>query len=167
MEAIDAMLQKGHSSYQKYHLTKIASHKNGISRLTLLVFWSNTNTLLIEATPTIRHKLENTILKSLNHGFESCNKDKNSLLNITQITWQISFGHFFTRCATFARHHFLWLGSYLSILGGVFDMCHCCKWHYFQMALRGAISAGCCFYLMYLMVLFDFLYLAMYIKNIP
>ena len=74
MAPIDKMLQKGHSSYQKYHftkmapnvngtsqkwhLTKTASHKNYIPRLTLLVFWSTTNTLLIEPTPRIRHKLE-------------------------------------------------------------------------------------------------------------
>ena len=76
MAPIDRILQKGHSSNQKYHLTKIAAnindtsqkwhlpktttaHKNGISKLTLLVFWSTTNTLPIETTPTtIRHKLE-------------------------------------------------------------------------------------------------------------
>ena len=74
MVFIDTMLQKGHFSYQKYHLrkmvpningtsnkwhlTKAATHKKVISKLTLLVFWSTTNTLLIEPTATIRHKLE-------------------------------------------------------------------------------------------------------------
>ena len=42
----------------KRHLTKTASHKNGIPKLFLLVFSSTTNTLLIKPTPTIRHKLE-------------------------------------------------------------------------------------------------------------
>ena len=32
MALIDTILQKGHSSYQKYHLTKMAPHKNGISQ---------------------------------------------------------------------------------------------------------------------------------------
>ena len=54
MALIDTILQKGHSSYQKdhltkmapningisqkQHLTKMAYHKNGNSKLTLLVF---------------------------------------------------------------------------------------------------------------------------------
>ena len=38
---------------QKWHLKKLASQN-----LTLLVFWSTTNTLLIEPTPTLRHKLK-------------------------------------------------------------------------------------------------------------
>ena len=74
MAPIDTLLQKKHSSYQEYHLTKMApnlfgasqkwhlkktaSHKNGISKLTLLVFWSTTNTLLIEPIPTIIHQLK-------------------------------------------------------------------------------------------------------------
>ena len=44
---------------QKWHLIKTRSPKNGILKLTLLVFWSATNTKLTERTPTIRHKLEN------------------------------------------------------------------------------------------------------------
>ena len=32
MALIDTILQKGHSSYQKYHLTKMAPHKNDISQ---------------------------------------------------------------------------------------------------------------------------------------
>ena len=74
MAPIETMLQQGHSSYQiyvvtkiaptingfskKWHLTKTASHKNGLLKLTLFVFKSTTNTLLIELTPTIRLKLE-------------------------------------------------------------------------------------------------------------
>ena len=53
-------------------LAKTASHKNGISKLLLLVFSSTTNTLLIKPTPTIRHKLEKvdfkmTMTMGLNH----------------------------------------------------------------------------------------------------
>ena len=33
---------------------------------------------------------------------------------------------FFASCAIVVRHNFLWV-SYLSILGGVFVMCHFCK----------------------------------------
>ena len=81
MALIDTILQKGHSSYQKYHLTKmaaningtsqkwhlrkLASHKNGTSKLLLLVFSSTTNTLLVKPTPTIRHKLEKREFKVL------------------------------------------------------------------------------------------------------
>ena len=59
MALIDTLLQKGHSSYQKDHLTKMAPNKNGTqhkwhltkmvyhknsnSKLTLLAFWSTTN----------------------------------------------------------------------------------------------------------------------------
>ena len=32
MALIDTMLQKGHSSYQKYHLTKMAPNINGTSQ---------------------------------------------------------------------------------------------------------------------------------------
>ena len=61
-----------YSSFQKYHFTKMApninstslkwqlpkavSHKNWISKHTLLVSRSTINTLLIEPTPTIRDK---------------------------------------------------------------------------------------------------------------
>ena len=41
-----------------WHLIKSAFYKNGISKLTLLVFWNTNDTLLIEPTPRIRHKLE-------------------------------------------------------------------------------------------------------------
>ena len=51
------------STQHKWHLTRMASHKtaphkNGISKLTLLVLWSITNTLLIKPTPAIRHKFD-------------------------------------------------------------------------------------------------------------
>ena len=74
MALIDTILQKGHSCYEKYHLTKMAiningtwqewhlkkmtSQKYGISKPTLLIFSSTTNTLPIEPTPTFRHKLD-------------------------------------------------------------------------------------------------------------
>ena len=74
MAPIDTIFKKEQPFYQKYHLTKMALnknstlqklhlkktafHENGISELTLLFFWSTTNILLIEPTPTIRHKLE-------------------------------------------------------------------------------------------------------------
>ena len=41
MAPIDTVLQKGHSSYHKYHLTKMAPNINGISQE-----WRLTTTLL-------------------------------------------------------------------------------------------------------------------------
>ena len=61
----------------------MASHKNGISKLIFLVFWSITNTLLIETTPKIRRKLEKHDFKTHDHGSESYNKFNNSPLKIT------------------------------------------------------------------------------------
>ena len=74
MALIDTILQKGHSSYQKDHLTKMAPNINGISQKCIsqkwrvtkmatqnLHYWSSEvllTTLLIETTPIIRHKLE-------------------------------------------------------------------------------------------------------------
>ena len=74
MALIDTILQKGHSSYQKDRLTKMAPNINGISQKCIsqkwhvtkmatqnLHYWSSEvllTTLLIETTPTIRHKLE-------------------------------------------------------------------------------------------------------------
>ena len=69
MALIDTILQKGHSSYQKDHLTKMAPNINGISQkwyITKIVtqnlhYWLSEvliTTLLIKTTPTIRHKLE-------------------------------------------------------------------------------------------------------------
>ena len=49
---------------QKWHLTKMASHKNGTSKLTLLVFWSTANTRLIKPTPAIRQKLKKLDFKT-------------------------------------------------------------------------------------------------------
>ena len=140
MALIDTILRKGHSSYQKYHLTKIApningtsqkrhltktaSHKNSTSKLILLVFWSTTNTLLIIPTLTIRHKLEKLdfkipwpwvwiLLQISNIPFI---KSLNSALG----KWPL--GIFFARYAIFVRHHFLRV-PYLSILGGVSVIC--------------------------------------------
>ena len=150
MVPIDTVLQKGHSSYQKCYFTKMATSINGISQkwyltITLLAFWSTTNTLLIEPTPTIRHRKvigislwsgKNSTLKSHDHESEPYNKFKNFLLKITQLShWQITSGYFFARCAIFVRHHFLWV-SYLSISGVVFVMCHFCKVPLFSNAIK-------------------------------
>ena len=78
MAFIDAILQKGYNSYQNYHLTKMAPHKNGISKLLLLVFSSTSNTMLINPTPTLDTTWKNLILKSHNHGSESYYKFINS-----------------------------------------------------------------------------------------
>ena len=100
------------------------------------------------------------ILKSHDHGSESQNKFKNSLLKITQRTWQINFGHFFRVCHFCKKPFFV-------VAGGAFVMCQCYRYRYFQMELRGAISAGCHFCWMHLMVLFLFsLHLTMCKKSI-
>ena len=158
----DLMVQKGHYSYQKYHLTKMAktdnsqktcTHKNISQKWHLTtyfilttVFQSTTNTLLIEPNPTIRHRLvkvrlvwsgKNSILNS--HDHESLNKCKNSVLKITQfIPWQIIFGHFFAKVAIFVKHHFFSV-SYLSVSGGVFVTCHFCKVPLFSNGFKGCL----------------------------
>ena len=48
----------------------------------------------------------------------------------------MTFEHFFARCAIFIRDHFLWL-SYLSILSGVFVMCHFCIVPLFSNGIKG------------------------------
>ena len=50
--------------------------------------------------------------------------------------WQITSGHFFARCAIFARHHFLCV-SYLSISGVVFVLCHFRKVPLFSNGIKG------------------------------
>ena len=116
MAPIDTVLQKGHSSYHKYHLAKMAPNINVISQkwrltTTLLAFWSTTNTLLIEPTRTIRNRRvlgislwsgKNLTLKSHDRESESYKKFKNFFLKITQF----SPLHFFARCANFVRQHF-------------------------------------------------------------
>ena len=141
MAPIGTVLQNGYSSYQKYHLAKMAPSINDISqkwylKTTILAFWSTTNTLIIEPAPTIRHRIvlgislssgKNLILKSHDHESDSYNKFKNFLLKITLLSpW-----HFFARCDIFARHHFLWM-SYLSILGWLFAMCFFYKVPFFS-----------------------------------
>ena len=70
---------------------------------------------------------------------ESYNKFRNSFLKMTLLSpWQITFGHFFAKCAIFVRHHFLWV-SYLSISGGVFVICHFCKVPLFSKSLKGCL----------------------------
>ena len=141
MVQTDTMLQKGYSTYQniasqKWQHTQMGLHKNDISKLTLLVFWSATH----------------------DHECESYIKFKNSLLKITQLShWQITFGHFFTRCVILVRHNFLWK-PYLSISGGVFVMCHFYKMPLFSKSIKGCFFSGCHFCWVYLMVLFLFLY---------
>ena len=155
------MLQKEHSSYQKYCLAKMAPNINGISQkwhftTTLLDFWSTINTLLTETTFTIRHrrvigislwKGKNSTLKSHDHESEPYNKFKNFLLKITQLSpWQIISRHFFTSCVIFVRHQFLWV-SYLFLSGGLFFMCHFCKVALFSNGIKGCPFAGCIWWL--------------------
>ena len=130
----------------------MASYKNWHPTTILLALWGTTNTLIIEPTPTIRHRRligislwsgKNLTLKSRDHESEPYNKFKNFILKITQLSpWQITSGYFFARCAIFVRHHFfcgchicLFQVEYLSCL--IFVRCH-----YFQMVLKGAIFVG-------------------------
>ena len=162
MEPIDTALQKGQSSYQKYHFAKMAPNKNnGISQkchltITLLVFWSTTNTLLIEPTPTIRYmrvieillwSIKNSALKSHDHESESNNKSTHLILKINQLSRprQITFGHIFElhkivpflQGTVFCGYHICVLQvEYLSCV--IFVRCH-----YFQIALKGAIFVMC------------------------
>ena len=76
---------------QKWYLTKRWSHQKGLLKLTLFVFKSTSNTLLIELTPTIRQKLEKVDFKIPWYVSELHNKFKNSFFKITQITWQLIF----------------------------------------------------------------------------
>ena len=151
MPPIDTVLQKRHFHYQKNHLAKTAPNINDISQkrhltTTLLAFWSTTNTLLIEPTPTIRHRRvieillssrKNSTLKSHDHDSESYNKVENFLLTITQLSLlQITSGHSFARCTIFVRHYFLWV-SCLSISSGLSVMCHFCKVPLFSNGIKG------------------------------
>ena len=114
------------------------------------------NTLLIEPTPTIRHRRviriplwsgKNSTLKSNDHEFESYNKFKNFLLKITlRIPWQIEPWGIFSQAKPF-------------LSGTIFCECHICL---FQMEyLSFAICKvplfsngikGCHFCWVYLMV---------------
>ena len=121
MALIDTVLQKGNSSFKKYHFAKIAPNINGISQKchltsTLLAFSSTTNTLLIGPTPTIRHRRvigislcigKNSTFKSHDHKSGPYNNIKNFLLKTTQLSpLQIVSGHFFAMCVIFLRLHF-------------------------------------------------------------
>ena len=81
------------------------------------------------------------ILKSHEQGSELYNKFKNSLFKITLLSpWKITFGHFFsTGSAIFVRHHFLWVFSYLFILGRVFFICYFCKVSLFSNGTKGCL----------------------------
>ena len=166
MALTDTALQKRQSPYQKYHLAKMASNENnGISHechltITLLVFWSTTNTLLIEPTPTIRHmrvieislwNRKNSALKSHDHESELNNKFKHLISEITQLSrpCQITFGHLFElhkivpflQGTVFCGYHICLLQvAYLSY--AVFVRCH-----YFQIALKCAIFVMCIWWL--------------------
>ena len=63
MAPIGTMLQKGHSSYQKYHLIKMTYHKNCISqkwhiKTYIIGFLKYYQHPAIEPTHTIRQKIE-------------------------------------------------------------------------------------------------------------
>ena len=133
----------------------MALNINGISQkwnltTTLLTLWSTTNTLLIEPTPTIRHKKvidisflsgKNSTLKSHDHESESYNKFKNFSLKIPQLSpWHITSGHFSCKVYHFSKAPVFWV-SYLFISVRVFVMCYFCN-YYFQIALKGAILLG-------------------------
>ena len=82
-----------------------------------LVFRRTINTLLLNPTPTIRHKRviqislwseKNSSLKSHDRESESYYKFKNSLLKFTQLSpWQITFGAFFRKVCHFRKTPFL------------------------------------------------------------
>ena len=79
----------------------------------------------------------------------------------------MTFGYFFASCTIFVRHHFLW-ASYLSVLGGVFVMCHFCQVTLFSNGIKG------CFFCWVLLLMgvsdgsvFVLLEVAMCIRNIP
>ena len=103
------MLQKGHFSYQKYHIAKMASHKYIIGVLKYYRF----NTLLIETTPTIRHRTvtrvslwsgKNSTLKSTDHESESYNKFRNFLLkSFSSIIGKCNLWAFFCKVCHFCK----------------------------------------------------------------
>ena len=147
---------------QKWHPTWMASNNYIIGFLKHYQF----NNLLIKPTPTIRYRRvirislwsgKNLTLKSNYHESEQYNKFKNFLLKITQAQSlaNITFGHFFARCAIFVRHHFcgyhmcLFQVEYLPC--AIFVRCH-----YFQMTLKGAIFVG------FIWLLFNCNYLLFY-----
>ena len=100
MAPIDTVLQKGHSPYHKYHLTKMAPHNY------IIVFLKYSRCvlatpMLIEPTRTVRHRKvigislwsgKTLTLRSHDHESESYIYDKlqKFLLKITQLSaWQI------------------------------------------------------------------------------
>ena len=103
--------QKG--TQHKWHLAKMASHKNDISKVA---------TQLIQKLDT---NWKNLTLKSHEHGSESYKKLKNSLSKFTQL----SLWAFFTTCTILIRHHFL--GCHICLFQveylpcAIFVRCHC------------------------------------------
>ena len=87
MPPTETVLQKGHSSYQKYQLAKMAPNINGISqkwhlKTILLFFRSTINTLLIEPTPTIRHRrvIEISLWSRKNSALKSHDQESESFI---------------------------------------------------------------------------------------
>ena len=123
----------------------MTSHKNKISQkwhLKTYITGFLKCYLPVELTSTIRRKLENLFWKSDGHGSESYSKFKNSLLKITQLCPCLAnnLWTFFCKACYFCKAPFFWV-LHLFILDGVFVMCIFIRWHYFQMALKGAFSA--------------------------
>ena len=131
----DRILQKGHSLYQKYKLTKMALNINDISQKCHLTKMVSHNLILgigfvkYYQTPANRTYLslircmrvisillcsgKHSILKSHEHESESYKKFKKFLLKIIQLSpSQITFGYFFIRRVIFVMHHFLWVSYF-------------------------------------------------------
>ena len=153
------VLQKGFSSYQKYHLTKMAPNIKGTSPShNYIIGFLKHYQHPANRTPTNIHRrvigislLSRKIAtwKSHDHVSESYNIFKNSLSKITQLShWQISFviWAFFRKMFHFCEDHFLWV-PYLSISGGVFVMRTFYKVPLFSNGIK-----GCHFCWVYLMV---------------
>ena len=131
--------QKG--TQHKWHLAKMASHKNDISKVA---------TQLIQKLDT---NWKNLTLKSHEHGSESYKKLKNSLSTHSAQPLGIFYNVYHSYKAPFFRV------SHLFILGGVFAMCHFCKVSLFLNYIKGYIFyAGCRFCWVYMMALFLFCY---------
>ena len=147
---IDTVLMASHNDHHNYITGFLKYYQHPANRT-----YPNNQTLEINRNVTTEQK--NSTLKSHDHESESRNKFKNSLLKITQRSpQQITFGHFFARCAVFVRHHFLPM-PHLSIPGGVFVMCHLCKVSLFPNGIK-----GCHFCWVYLMVMSNCNYLLLF-----
>ena len=88
-------------------------------------------TFVIGLLKYYEYPAENPITMDLNHNTNLKIPFKKSFS-----LWHATFKHFFARYAIFVRHHFLWV-LYLSILGGVFVICHFCKVPLFSNGIKG------------------------------